>query len=273
MRTNPFTLRRLRNSLLTGLVAIGLCWVTEVGRSRFYDVSFYLGYLLAGMILFLAAFNLRKKLTTFRVGTSAGWLQFHLYLGLLTPVVFGLHTSWAWPNGKFEQVLAGIYTVTFLSGVYGLYLTRKLPRFLTRLPVELIYEQYDQQFHSIKNEATSEIRASIGMSGDVSEKYVKRVIRFLSRRRTIFYYLWPTIYKRRRLINHLRSYHRYASAEEYARLERLEQLIARRDDYDFHHALQWKLRAWIFGHLALTWSMLALVLMHLVLVHLYRGSY
>ncbi|QDU80576.1 hypothetical protein Pla110_23070 [Polystyrenella longa] len=273
MQTDSFTFRRLRNGLVTGLAALSFWGLTEVGRARFYDVSFYLGYLLAGMIVVLAGFNLRKKLTTFRVGTASSWMQFHLYLGLLTPIVFALHIDWSWPQGLFEMALSIIYAATFFSGVFGLYFTRRLPRVLTRLPVELIYEEYEAHSNTLKEEAILEVQSSLQDSNGLSEMYANRLVQFFSRQRSIGYYLWPSIHKRKKLIRYLRSCHRYASDEERSRLNRIETLVAQRDDYDFHHAQQWKLRVWIFVHLSLTWSLLALMLVHLVFVHLYRGAY
>ena len=91
-------------ALLGGFVA-WLRW-RDAGLNA---TSFDTGYVLLAAILFLALYNFRKKLPVLPWTTSAGWLQLHLYVGLSTAVLLGLHVAWRLPNGIFETILATLY--------------------------------------------------------------------------------------------------------------------------------------------------------------------
>ena len=97
--------------------------------------------MLLAAILFLGLYNVRKKLPMLPWTTSAGWLQVHLYVGLATSVLFGLHLGWRLPHGFLDTVLAGLFVSTFASGLLGLYWTRTLPSKLARVSEEVIYER------------------------------------------------------------------------------------------------------------------------------------
>ena len=70
-----------------------------------------------GLVVFLAAFNWRKKLSVLPIGTAAFWLQLHIYAGFFTIFVFVAHIGYRWPNGSFESALAAVFTIVATSGV------------------------------------------------------------------------------------------------------------------------------------------------------------
>jgi hypothetical protein len=49
-------------------------------------------------------------------------------------------------------------------------------------------------------------------------------------------------------------------------------LIRRRDDLDFHSALQWRLKVWLFVHIGLTYPLVALACFHGWLAQLFDGG-
>ena len=119
--------------LLSGVVA----WQTNT----LGPASFTTGYLLLAAVVFLAAYNVRKKIPYIPLGNSATWLRLHCWVGVGAFGVFALHTGASAPNGWFESLLWCSFTATFASGVYGLYLTRTAPRMLSALPEEVLYER------------------------------------------------------------------------------------------------------------------------------------
>src|SRR5689334_10060271 len=90
---SSFAHRRVRNSLLLVLVLaiITAWWRFEVLTLRPH--AFMSGGLLLGAVGFLALYNIRKRLTFLPLGTSAAWLQIHLYVGLGAMWLFLLHIS------------------------------------------------------------------------------------------------------------------------------------------------------------------------------------
>ena len=98
--------------------------------------SFATGYILLAAVLFLALYNVRKKLPFLPLGRSATWLQWHLYVGIASVGVFVLHAGLRWPTGILQTTLAACYVCTVVSGLVGLYLTRTIPAQLARVGEE-----------------------------------------------------------------------------------------------------------------------------------------
>ena len=90
-------------------------------------LSYLSGWALFLVMLILTAYNGRKKLPFLPLGTSEGWLQFHIYAGFLTVVLFLAHVSYRLPSGWFQGTLAWLYVLVTVSGIVGLWLSRSIP--------------------------------------------------------------------------------------------------------------------------------------------------
>jgi len=269
-----FASRRLRNTVLTiALLAGFACWKhwREAGLNA---TSFDTGYVLLAAILFLGLYNLRKKLPVLPWTTSAGWLQTHLYVGLGTAVLFGLHVDWGWPNGVFETILAGLFVATFASGLLGLYWTRTLPPKLARVSEEVIYERIPLLRSQLRNRAEQVVLETVRTAGatTLGKFYSERLHPFFEQSRGVRYFLKPNNRLRRQLFAELTEVNRYLSEPERKTCEQLFALIRRRDDLDYHAALQGRLKAWLFMHIGLTYPLIAIACVHGLLAHLFDGG-
>ena len=203
MITNPFSLaatktktfvgRRLRNAAVTiaSLCVIGLWLSWRVAGLN--ATSFDTGYLLMAAILFLALYNVRKKLPVLPWSTSAGWLQAHIYVGLSTAVLFGVHVHWRIPDGFLEVTLAALFVATFLSGLIGLYWTRTLPKKLARVSEEVIYERIPLMRSELRDRAQQSILETVHSAGatTLGEFYSERLHGYFEKQRGLGYFLEP----------------------------------------------------------------------------------
>jgi hypothetical protein len=112
--------------LVTGLYALVLIFTREIPPAG--DL-FGHGLGIFGFILMLMTetlYSIRKRVRTVRYGRMSGWLQFHIFTGLVGPYMVLLHTSW-----KFNG-LAGVTTlltvVIVISGFVGRYIYTRIPR-------------------------------------------------------------------------------------------------------------------------------------------------
>lgn len=269
-----FVSRRLRNSAIAiaavAAVAIWCRWQDY----RLARTDFQTGYLLLAALLFLAAYNLRKKIPVASWGSSAAWLQTHIYVGLASAAVFGMHISWRLPNGYLESTLAVLYGLTFASGLLGLYWTRTLPPKLANVAEEVIYERIPMLRSQLQERAQQVALAAVRSSGatTLGEYYAENLQSYFERPRRLGYYLKPNSELRRSHLAGLTSIGRYLSSAEQQYCEQLFALIRRRDDLDFHSALQWRLKMWLFLHIGLTYPLLLLAALHGVLAHLFDGG-
>src|SRR6185312_14917817 len=104
-------------------------------------MAYLSGWLLFAVMLILTFYNARKKLSFLPLLTSEGWLQFHIYAALFTAVLFGVHISYKIPTGWFERTLAALYALVMLSGLFGLFTSRGIPKRLTTRGGEVVFER------------------------------------------------------------------------------------------------------------------------------------
>lgn len=266
--------RRIRNALLAVLgVAALVLWRDWLHRSL-GRTGYQTGYLMYALVVVLAAYNLRKKLPGLPLGTSANWLQLHIYLGALSIVVFGLHLAWRWPDGYLELTLAVVYLMTFASGLWGLYITRVFPKQLARTSEQVIYERIPSLRHDVLRRSRAAVLSAVDTSGatTLADFYADRVDNYLAAPRGLAYYVRPSSGVRRRVMAELTDLRRFLCEAEESASEQLFALIRKKDDLDFHQARQGMLKAWLFVHIVLTYTLLLLASFHGLMALAMRGG-
>lgn len=271
---NTFTKRRLRNTGLLIAALAGLGWWVYGREESLATSSFATGYLLLAAIVFLATYNVRKKLPFLPLGTSATWLQWHLYIGAGTVGVFALHAGSFWPAGWLDWSLAVVYLLTVGSGAIGLYLTRTIPLQLARVSTEIIYETIPAHRRQVWRTADATVLEAVTASGatTLADFYANRLYQYFGTPRGLGYLLRPTSALRRSLMREMQDLRRYLSEPEQLGCERLFSLVRRRDDLDFHDARQRVLKTWLFAHIGLTYALLLLATLHGLLAHAFSGG-
>lgn len=271
---NRLAKRRLNNTAALAAAAAALVWLVGWLDDRLMRTAHWTGYAMLAVVLILASYNLRKRLAAAPVGASAAWLQFHLYLGLGSAVLMLVHTSGRWPNGWLEGFLAGCYWGTFASGVFGLYLTRTIPRQLARASEEFVYERIPRLRREVLEKSRAAVLEAAGDSGatTLADFYADRIDPYLAVSRGGLYVLRPTSAMRRSLMRELADLRRFLDRAELAASERLFAMVRKKDDLDFHESRQGLLKRWLFAHITLTCCLLALAGLHAWLAFWMRGG-
>jgi hypothetical protein len=275
-----FAVRRTRNLIIAALAAIGLIvWLglQDVSLQRSAYTS---GWLLIGMCFFLAAYNLRKKLPFIPLGASSSWLQFHIYVGLLSIVVFIGHAvykpdaGFSWPNGYLEFTLGLLYALVAASGVFGLFITRFIPARLTVRGEEVIFERIGSFRRRVRDEAAALVVQSVAEADvtTIADYYTHRLAVFFERPRNFWRHLIQSAGPRHEYLRELSDLDRYLSDVERPIAAKLTTLVEVKDDLDYQHALQFTLKTWLFAHIGLTYAMLLLAAMHAVLAYAFAGG-
>lgn len=108
-------------------------------------VGLRLGFLGQFLFLLIFLYPIRRRLTWFaKGGNSKHWLDFHVLLGLVAPVVVTFHTSF-----KFHGIAGVAYWIMLavvLSGLVGRYLYAQIPRSLDAAEMGL-KEMQEQSAH------------------------------------------------------------------------------------------------------------------------------
>ncbi len=256
------------------LVLAGIWCLLRVQERNLGSSAFTTGYLLIGAVVFLTLYNVRKKLPFLPLGSSATWLTWHLYVGLGTLGLFGMHVGLTLPRGMLDGLLAGVYLLTFASGVVGLYFTRTIPSQLARVGEEVIYERIPAFRRQVRQQAADVVLGSVAASGatTLADFYTRRLYAFFLRPRSTWYQLRPTTTLRRGLMREMEDLRRYLSDQEQGACEKLFALVRRKDDLDFNEARQGVLKLWLFAHIALSYTLVLLAVLHGLLAHAFGGG-
>jgi hypothetical protein len=269
-----FAVRRLRNASISLAVLVALAFWVRAQHSALRPTTFATGYLLLAAIGFLALYNVRKKLPFLPLGSSAAWLQAHLYVGMGTMAVFAMHVGTSWPHGALNICLAVVYLLTVGSGLWGLYLSRSIPAQLARVGREAIYERIPALRVQVRQQASELMLQAVSVSGatTLADFYSNRLYDYFERPGDWTYTLLPTSARRRALMRELHDIRRYLSDQEQTFCERLFGLVRAKDDLDFQQSRQGILKLWLFAHMALTCSLLALGTLHGLVALAFSGG-
>jgi hypothetical protein len=270
-----FAARRNRNILITLFVGAILLTVTSV-----YDVSMYQGPFLTGWFLFismllLTVYGARKKLSMLpSIGRAAAWVQFHVYLGFLCIGLFLIHIGFRVPDGWLEVLLAVLFVFVAGSGVLGIIVSRGLPRQLTRKGEEVIFERIPQFNRELRLEAENIVVRSVTetSSTTIHSFYADHLRAFFERPRHFLDHITGSKHGLFALQTEFDNMQRYLNDKEKDFSNTLLELVIKKDELDYHHALQGVLKCWLFIHVPLIYSLLLAAVVHLVVVYAFSGG-
>lgn len=256
------------------LVVLSVCCITQVLRiTPFWPQRFMSGYALITGVLLLFAFHLRKKLPSLPLGKVSLWLKTHVVIGYVVIALFALHVGWQVPRGVVDVSLYALFVIVSASGLYGVFITRVIPRQLSSLSEEFIYEQIPAIRADNAREAREMVLQAAEESKVLCEIYRERLADFLERPRGMWYYVYPTRIRRHALMAELADARRYLNAEHQRVADRLGALLRRKDELDYHAAMQGRLKLWMFVHIGFSYSLLLMAFFHAWLVHAYHGGW
>ncbi len=256
--------RRLANTLVLLAAALGCLLLWRLLAISLRPDAIYSGLALLALVLVLTLFNARKKLPFLPLLKASHWLQFHIYAGLLSILLYGIHTGFRIPNGTLEAGLALLFAIVTLSGVAGLVISRWLPQLMTRSGEPLTYEKIPAYETRLRREVESlveETEAETGASA-LGDLYLSRLAGYFRPRRAFHLFLGRPGRFRARAMVELDKTERYIGDDERPALETLRRLVETKHNLDLQKSSQFLLRCWLFLHIPFTYSMLIVALVH-----------
>jgi hypothetical protein len=269
-----FAKRRWLNGFITLLAAAALLAWHIAHDVSLYQPAILTGWLLLTAVLVLAFYNGRKKLSMLPLGTAAAWLQVHIYLGLLTVLIFALHIDWRIPNGILERILAVFFLAAAGSGLCGIYVARRYARMLTRRTEEVVLERIPQIMAGLRRQAEAIVLESAAETGSstIADFYGGRLAAFFAGPRNMLQHIQGSRRASFALTTEMTSMTRYLNERELSYAENLQALVEQKNQLDYAYALQNVLKAWLFVHIPATYGLILLALLHLLLVYSFGGA-
>jgi hypothetical protein len=238
------------------------------------DHRWFTGWTLATCLIALSIFGLRKRLVMLQLLPVSTWTQIHGYTGLFTIALFAMHVPRLIANGPFESMLSLLFWSVSGSGLYGIYISRTAPRKLTAIGQEYRYDTIPWYRAQVASIAQRTILA-LSQSPDrevLSEYYQRRLAPYLANQPTVFYRLVPSGRRRRQMLLELADLHRYLTPTTITAAGHLAGLVRARDNMDYQHVMQWRLRLWVAIHACLTIGLMAASILHVILVLNFHGG-
>ncbi len=128
-----------------------------------------LGILGGGIIVFECLLWPRRMMRSWRWGSARLWMKAHIWLGLLTVPLILLHSGFVW-GGPLSTILAVLFAMVIVSGIFGLAMQQYMPRkMLVDTPLETIYSQIEQAMQMALADAQNLVLATCGLPKESSE--------------------------------------------------------------------------------------------------------
>ncbi len=266
--------RHLRNSLITAAV-VALVWLSvRIVELDLQNSAYTSGWVLIACITLLMAYQIRKKIRTLPIGSNAAWLQLHLYVGVLTIIVFSLHIDWSLPRTQLGLMLTTFFLGTAITGILGIFLSRLYAKRLRHLSEEIIFERIPYHRNTLKEKAQAlvlEAAEKTGSSG-ILNLYEQSFAVYFSGPSHRVAHLLGSSYHLEAMRSQIRNHQRFLNDQEVEYAGKLLSLVLQKDELDSHHSLQGVLKHWLFIHVPLAVALLPVILIHIVSSYAYRSS-
>ena len=257
----------LRRVTVTVLLAVlGLAYwafdrALKIGLRQAEVVS---GISLLALVVFLALFNMRKKLPFLPLFKVSTWLQCHVYAGWLSLALFFIHVGWRVPTGGLEIVLASVFLAVAISGVAGLALSRWIPPRLTLHGENIIFERIPALRRSVQKEVEDLVIGSVGAtaSSTIADFYEGTLRSFFERPRALLPHLIGHTRLLHGVLARIDALDRYLNDEERKIMVQIAELARVKDNLDFQLAAQGLLKLWLFVHVPLTGVLIIVAVVH-----------
>ena len=176
-----------------------------------------------------------------------------------------------WPGGHYERALALCFYTVMLSGIAGYVLQRLLPRRLTHLEGEVIYERIPSEVFTLRERVEALVLKGVQDAGadTLGRYYLESLHWFFRRPRFFLSHLFGSARGARWIRGHVGALRRYLNETERAALDQIESLALRKNQLDAHYALQSVLKLWLFVHIPSAVLLIVLAFWHLLVVNIY----
>lgn len=260
---------RRKLSLVVTSVAIAITYAMATYLDgRLAHASYFTGGVLLACLLLLVLFGVRRRLPVLAVGNAATWLQIHLYVGVFSVGVYAMHVPVIVADGIFESGLSIAFLAVSVSGAYGIWASRTLPKRLTAVDGQHRFDRvgwHRTQIAATAQSLLDDLHEASGMRvlGSFYKKYLDP---FFVSSPSMAYVCFPTGIRKRRLLSGLKELDRYLEDDSRQTAGRFAALVRRRDDLDYQFALQLRLRLWVVIHSVMSIALIAGAIVHTVIV-------
>ena len=284
------TAHRLFIFLLAFIVIVVFIYITYIGSSfyktsieeRFFHQDYKAlkpsgvlghGYGILGsafMLIGVLVYMFRKRFRTFsRIGLLKHWLEFHIFLCTLGPILVLFHTSF-----KFGGIVAISFwsmIAVFASGIIGRFIYIQIPRTIEGRELSL------SEVNNLKTDIETTLKDNINLDNESYNEIIK-----LTKKKVGIYHdnflinYFKTYIDDRKTLKQVKSIikHSNLSKNEYSKIiNLLENEISLNRKIERLTTMQNLLKYWHVAHLPFAFIMLIVMIVHVVIAIMFGSKW
>jgi len=215
----------------------------------------------------LAGYRIRRSLHGLKLGSMSGWLQAHIYLGILCAVLVFMHSGFRF-TGIFSGFLLCLFLLVVVSGVVGALLYRTIPFFMARHSnVSFAHEDVMRRLDELLEEADGLAHEASGGFFNIYKSRIRPLIKSKSPRwRYMFMDEMEVIGKCEQYLEHVA---RQTGSKEIYCLNMICSLYIEKEKLIYKWGKALLLCGWLNFHVPLTMAMLTAAIFHVVSIMYY----
>ncbi len=222
-----------------------------------------LAYGVAGfiLVLFLAAYKIRKSVLGYGLGRMNAWLQAHIYISVICAILVIMHSGFRF-SGPLSGLCLALFMLVVASGITGSLMYKVIPISLSKYGGEILTtDDVVQKIAAILEEADKMAEQT---SDKFKDLYQRQIRPLLAKKRANWNYLFM---EEREIIDRCESaFERLkalAPAGEIYDLNLLSSLYVEKEKLVFKWVKLLSLSKWMDIHIPLTSAMLAAAVLHI----------
>jgi hypothetical protein len=266
--------RRLGYAAAIVVLLSAFIWMETLYAGALRRASFFNGWVLIAGVVFLALFNVRKKLPMIPLGSASAWTRLHACLGFFTVGVFFLHGGFGIPQGTLDLALWAVFLIVALSGIGGLYLSRAVPARLGEVQERILLERIPRFRAQLAREVAGIAERSIGeeVSLTIASFYSETLHDFMRGPRNLLAHLRGSRQPLMAICDSIKRIERYVDDAGRARLAEIRERVIAKNDLDCQYAHLLLLRLWLFVHIPATYSLIVLAAVHVMAAYAFSSG-
>ena len=161
-----------------------------------------------------------------------------------------------------------------VTGLFGLFISRTYPRRLTTSGEAVLYERIPRLRLLLKKEVEDLVleAARADQTTTIADFYADRLADFMHEPRNLTGHLLYSTRPFAKLQDELDAIDRYLNPAEREIMIQIREFVELKEGLDFQWALQSALKGWLFVHIPLTYSLMAVAVLHMLLVLGFQGG-
>ncbi len=259
------------------VIAVGVCKLTylmnlllsEVNPGSVLGLSYGIAaaVLMAGAALFGIHRRIIQHTKKFSAGRAQHWVQFHVYGGTLALLLVLMHSGFRIPTGTLTYWLFILSIWVVVSGVFGVFLQKWIPRLLTSgLTIEVIYERIPELIEEIRGRSEDLLKLCTDPVKDFYRKNIAAALTGPQLKLSYYFDITGGVQSQIKQFDYLSK---VLSADEKTRLDQLESYYKTKLELDAHYTLQKALRWWLYLHVPASLVLILLIGLHVYAVWYY----